>query len=95
VRLYDHLFTKADPDEEKETDFTEHLNPRSLEVLSPCYAEPSLGGTTPGSMYQFLRLGYFCVDSGDSGKDALVFNRTVTLKDTWARIEKAQAEKRR
>jgi glutaminyl-tRNA synthetase len=93
VRLYEHLFTRADPDEEKETDFTEHLNPASLEVLSPCYVEPSLAGAPPGGTYQFLRLGYFCADSGGSGKEALVFHRAVTLRDTWAKIEKARTHK--
>jgi glutaminyl-tRNA synthetase len=92
VRLYEHLFTKADPDEEKETDFTEHLNPSSLEVLSPCYVEPSLAGAAPGGTYQFLRLGYFCADPEASGGDAPVFHRAVTLKDTWAKIEKSRTQ---
>ncbi len=90
VRLYDHLFVKPDPDEVEEGfDFTANLNPNSLEVLTSCRVEPSLAGATPGSRYQFLRLGYFCVDPDSSG-GKLVFNRTATLRDTWAKIEKAQ-----
>jgi glutaminyl-tRNA synthetase len=90
VRLYDHLFTKANPDDvEDGSDFTANLNPNSLETLTSCRVEPSLAGATPGSRYQFLRLGYFCVDP-DSSDGALVFNRTVSLRDTWAKIEKAQ-----
>jgi glutaminyl-tRNA synthetase len=68
------------------------LNPQSLEVLQSCRVEPSLAGAAPGSRYQFERLGYFCVDALASSPEALVFNRTVTLRDTWARIEKAQRE---
>jgi glutaminyl-tRNA synthetase len=91
VRLYDHLFMKVNPNEEQEgVDFTAVLNPQSLEVLPSCWVEPSLAGAAPGSRYQFERLGYFCVDMVDSSPGALVFNRTVTLRDTWARIEKAQ-----
>ncbi len=90
VRLYDHLFTKADPSEEKDGDFKEYLNPNSLETLTSCCVEPSLKGAYPGGRYQFERLGYFCVDPVDSSEDALVFNRTVTLRDTWARIQKAE-----
>ena len=90
VRLYDHLFTKADPSDEKDGDFKEYLNPSSLETLTSCHVEPSLKGTYPGSTYQFERLGYFCVDPVDSSEDALVFNRTVTLRDTWAKIKKAE-----
>jgi len=90
VRLYDHLFVKPDPDDvEDGSDFTANLNPNSLETLTSCRLEPSLAGATPGSRYQFLRLGYFCVDL-DSSDGALVFNRTVSLRDTWAKIEKAQ-----
>jgi len=90
VRLYDHLFTKENPDEAAEgEDFKSNLNPNSLEVLSSCMAEPSLVGAEPGARYQFERLGYFCVDP-DSSEGKLVFNRTVTLRDTWAKIRKAQ-----
>jgi glutaminyl-tRNA synthetase len=90
VRLYDHLFTKADSgDVPEDGDFKDSLNPDSLEVLTGCKVEPSLGGAEAGSRYQFLRIGYFCMDS-DSADGRLVFNRTVTLRDTWAKIEKAQ-----
>ena len=88
VRLYDHLFTKEDPEDVAEgEDFTANLNPNSLVTLTGCMVEPSLAATEPGSRYQFERKGYFCVDQ-DSSPDALVFNRTVTLKDTWAKIQK-------
>jgi len=94
VRLYDRLFTKENPDDAKDdADFTSYLNPNSLEVLTSCRLEPSLAGAVPGSRYQFERLGYFCVDP-DSSESRLVFNRTVTLRDTWARIQKAQWKKK-
>jgi len=87
VRLYDKLFTKPNPNETEEgQDFTVNLNPSSLEVLSGCKLEPSLAGAAVGNRYQFERLGYFCVDS-DSTAGRLVFNRTVALKDTWAKVE--------
>ena len=90
MRLYDTLFLKPNPgDDEDGGDFTTSLNPKSLEVLTECHLEPSLAGASPGSRYQFERQGYFCVDS-DTRPGALVFNRTVTLRDTWARIEKGQ-----
>jgi glutaminyl-tRNA synthetase len=90
VRLYDQLFTKENPDEVEEgKDFTSNLNPNSLEVLTSCQVEPSLKDAVPGSRYQFERKGYFCVDL-DSSDNKLVFNRTVSLRDTWAKIEKAQ-----
>jgi glutaminyl-tRNA synthetase len=93
VRLYDRLFTQANPGEEKDgADFTSSLNPKSLETLTSSRVEPSLGNAKPGNRYQFERLGYFCVDPVDSTKDALVFNRTVALRDTWAKI--AEKEKR-
>jgi len=89
VCLYDHLFTKQDPgDVEEGEDFKTYLNPKSLEVLTSCRAEPSLKEAKPGSRYQFLRQGYFCVDF-DSSPDSPVFNRTTSLRDTWARIEKS------
>ena len=84
VRLYDRLFTSENPG--AIDDYRSALNPRSLEVLTACWLEPSVAGASPGTVYQFERLGYFCVDP-DSTTDHLVFNRTVTLKDTWARIE--------
>ena len=90
VRLYDRLFLKPNPLDVKEgEDFTANLNPNSLEVLTSCRVEPSLAGATPGSRYQFERQGYFCVDP-DSTDGKLVFNRTVSLRDTWAKIEKKQ-----
>jgi len=89
VRLYDHLFNVANPEEEGK-DFTEFLNPHSLDVLTDCRLEPGLATAKPGQAYQFERQGYFCLDSRDVGKDALVFNRTVTLKDTWAKIKKGE-----
>ena len=92
VRLYDHLFTTPNPSDADGASFLSSLNPHSLEVLQPCYVEPSLASTSLGSRYQFERLGYFCVDTVDSTRDALVFNRTVTLRDTWARIERAQQQ---
>jgi glutaminyl-tRNA synthetase len=90
ARLYDPLLTLADPNEVEEgKDYSDYINPDSLQVLTGCKVEPSLAGAEPGSRYQFLRLGYFCVDP-DTTAGTLVFNRTVTLKDTWAKIEKAQ-----
>jgi glutaminyl-tRNA synthetase len=90
VRLYDHLFAKPDPsDVEEGGDFKDNLNPDSLEVLDSCKVEPSLAGSEPGSHFQFLRMGYYCVDP-DSHGETLVVNRTLTLRDTWAKIEKAQ-----
>ena len=89
VRLYEVLFSKENPDEVAEGgDFRSNLNPNSLEVLSGVKVEPSLAYTEAGSRYQFLRQGYFCTDP-DSGKDRPVFNRTVTLRDSWAKIEKS------
>ena len=91
VRLYDYLFIKPNPGEDKEGgDYRALLNPKSLEVLPSCQVEPSLAGAAPGSRYQFERQGYFCVDSVDSSGSRLVFNRTVALRDTWAKVEKTQ-----
>ncbi|MFH0778325.1 MAG: glutamine--tRNA ligase/YqeY domain fusion protein [Candidatus Eisenbacteria bacterium] len=90
VRLYDFLFTKEDPDEaEKGLDWTSNINPGSLVVLKGCKLEPSLVGAAPGFRCQFERQGYFCVDT-DSRAGHLVFNRTATLRDAWARVEKRQ-----
>ncbi|HXG66207.1 MAG TPA: glutamine--tRNA ligase/YqeY domain fusion protein [Blastocatellia bacterium] len=87
VRLYDHLFAKENPNEVEEgQDFTANLNPNSLEVLAGCKVEPSLRGAALGARYQFERLGYFCVDA-DSESERLAFNRTIGLRDTWAKIE--------
>jgi methionine--tRNA ligase beta chain len=91
ARLYDHLLSRADPSEEEGgLDFKAFLNPRSLEVLKNCRVEPGLSTASPGSRFQFERLGYFCVDSADSTPQHLVFNRTVTLKDEWTKIQKTQ-----
>jgi glutaminyl-tRNA synthetase len=90
VRLYDHLCTKENPDDAPEgQDFKANLNPSSLQVLTTCRVEPSLANATTLSRYQFERLGYFCIDP-DSSKDNLIFNRTVTLRDPWAKIQKAR-----
>ncbi|MBI2815929.1 MAG: glutamine--tRNA ligase/YqeY domain fusion protein [Acidobacteria bacterium] len=90
ARLYDTLFTKEDPNEVQEgEDFTINLNPNSLEIVERCKIEPCLAGAAAGSLYQFERLGYFCVDP-DSKPGKLVFNRTATLRDTWAKIERKQ-----
>ena len=91
VRLYDNLFTKPDPDDAQEgKDFRSNINPNSLKVLTGCKAERSLETAQPLGRYQFERLGYFCLDAGSS-PDKLVFNRTVSLVDTWAKIQKAEA----
>ena len=91
VRLYDTLFTPEEPENVPEgEDFVEGLNPDSLEVVAGCKLEPSLAVAKPGARYQFERLGYFCADPEDSRPGAPVFNRTVTLKDTWAKIQKQQ-----
>lgn len=90
VRLYDRLFLKPNPDDKNECpDLVDCINPDSLEVIDGCLAEPSLLKASPGEIYQFLRIGYFCVDP-DSRDAHPVFNRTVTLRDTWAKIEKKQ-----
>ncbi|RKX27683.1 MAG: glutamine--tRNA ligase, partial [Candidatus Zixiibacteriota bacterium] len=90
VRLFDRLFIKENPLAVDEgSDFKDNLNPNSLEVIT-ALVEPSLINAKPGNFYQFERRGYFCVDTVDSTPGKLVFNRTVTLRDTWAKIEKAQ-----
>jgi len=94
VRLYDYLLAKENPGDEKDgSDFMSCLNPQSLETLTSCRVEPSLAGAPVGSRYQFERLGYFTVDPVDSSDGALVFNRIVSLRDTWAKIQKAQKNK--
>jgi glutaminyl-tRNA synthetase len=93
VRIYETLFTKENPDEVEEgQDFTANLNPNSLEVITQAKLEPSLANAAAGSRYQFERLGYFCVDP-DSKPGKPVFNRTVALKDTWAKVERKQRGK--
>ena len=91
VRLYEHLFATAEPGsgEDGDADYKSDLNPDSLTVLTSCKVEPSLAEAAPGSRYQFERQGYFCVDTVDSTNGNLVFNRTVPLRDSWARIEQA------
>ncbi|MDP3029748.1 MAG: glutamine--tRNA ligase/YqeY domain fusion protein [Deltaproteobacteria bacterium] len=90
VRLYDHLFVKANPGEDKDgADFKTYLNPDSLETLTSFRMEPSLANAAPGNRYQFERQGYFCADP-DSSHEKPVFNRTVSLRDSWAKVEKAQ-----
>lgn len=87
ARIYDRLFLKENPLDNKDgSDFKDHINNDSLKVKS-CFAEPSLANSKPGEYYQFERLGYFCVDNKDSTKDNLVFNRTITLRDVWAKIK--------
>ncbi|MDW7774426.1 MAG: glutamine--tRNA ligase/YqeY domain fusion protein [Desulfobulbaceae bacterium] len=86
VRLYDRLFTAEYPDRDKERDFKEFLNPASLQILDNCMLEPSLAAAQPDDRYQFERQGYFCMDPVDSKTGKPVFNRTVTLRDTWAKL---------
>ena len=94
IRLYDHLFEKLNPmDTDEGESFISGLNPKSLEILKSAQLEPSLAGAEPGGRYQFERQGYFCVDSVDSTEDMPVFNRTVSLRDTWARIQKSAKKK--
>jgi glutaminyl-tRNA synthetase len=91
VRLYDRLFNRPMPEEvdDESQDFLANINPESLQVLNPCYVEPGLANAQAGERFQFERQGYFCLDK-DSTPGSLVFNRTVPLKDTWAKIEKSQ-----
>ena len=88
ARLYDHLFSKRDPSEGGGGDFKSKLNPKSREVLKSCFVEPGLKGADKGTRYQFERNGYFFVDPIDSSEEKLVFNRIVSLRDTWGKIEK-------
>jgi glutaminyl-tRNA synthetase len=89
VRLYDRLFKVPNP-MEGSSEFTEYLNEKSLEILRTCRVEPSLASAPPGSRFQFERVGYFCVDPVDSSSKALVFNRTATLRDSWAKISEKE-----
>ena len=86
MRLYDRLFTVEDPSNE-DGDFKDYINPDSLYIVPNAYIEPALADALPEERYQFLRLGYFCLDK-DSTPEKLVFNRTVTLKDSWAKEQK-------
>jgi glutaminyl-tRNA synthetase len=95
VRLYDHLFVKPDPSDVPEGQtYLANLNPKSLEVLTGVKVEPSLANAATGTRYQFERQGYFFVDPVDSAAGKLVFNRTVSLRDSWAKIEQAQGKKK-
>jgi glutaminyl-tRNA synthetase len=96
VRLYDHLFTKENPEdvENEGQDFTSNLNPDSLKVLKNCKIEPSVKDTKPLDRFQFERLGYFCTDA-NSTPGTLVFNKTVGLRDTWAKVQKQQKEQKK
>jgi glutaminyl-tRNA synthetase len=87
IRLYDRLFVVPNPSADKEVDFKTHLNPESLQVLTGCKVEPGLADAAAESRFQFERQGYFCVDRIDSASDRLVFNRTATLRDSWAKLE--------
>jgi glutaminyl-tRNA synthetase len=93
VRLFDHLFAVADPLGDGGPFFKRYINPKSIEVLRGCKVEPGLADAKPGEYYQFLRQGYFSPDPADSRAGALVFNRSVSLRDTWAKIEKSQKAK--
>jgi glutaminyl-tRNA synthetase len=94
VRLYSHLFTRENPvDAGEGEDFTTYVNPESLEILKGCRLEPSLADAAPESIYQFERLGYFCADRHDCTAGRLVFNRSVNLRDTWAKIQKKTNER--
>ena len=94
VRLYDHLFTRWNPDEDDEdgADWLSFLNPESLITVADAKLEPSLADAAPGYRCQFERQGYFCVDTKDSTPDRIVFNRTTTLRDTWARVRRSQGQ---
>ena len=93
MRLYDHLFTQWNPDEDDEdgADWLSFLNPESLVTVTDAKLEPSLADAVPGTRYQFERQGYFCVDTRDSTPERIVFNRTTTLRDTWARVRQSQS----
>ena len=96
VRLYDRLFRVENPDDEKGgCTFLDYLNPDSLEILEGCKVEPFMKGAEPGSSVQFERQGYFCLDTRYSTPDKPVFNRTVTLRDTWAKIARQLAAEKR
>jgi glutaminyl-tRNA synthetase len=88
VRLYDRLFSVEDPEGVEGKDFTEFLNPNSLEILNNCKLEPSLKSALSDEKFQFERIGYFCVDTKYSKQGSPIFNRIVTLRDSWAKIER-------
>jgi len=92
IRLYDHLFNQENPDKVEEgEDFISRMNPDSLEVLTDSVVEPALADVAVGAPLQFLRMGYFCKDADSTG-DHLIFNRTVSLKDGWAKVQKNQPD---
>ena len=91
IRLYDRLFRLADPQADESGDYRNALNPQSLQTLSGCRLEPSLASAQPDITYQFLRQGYFCTDRHDSSSGRPIFNRTITLRDRWEKIERARA----
>jgi glutaminyl-tRNA synthetase len=94
VRIYNPLFLKENPNDVAEDGhFTDNLNPDSLEVISNALIEPHLAAAAPGAIFQFMRIGYFCADSKDHTAATPVFNRSVTLRDTWARVERSQSQK--
>jgi glutaminyl-tRNA synthetase len=93
VRLYDRLFTVQDPEADSKKEFKEFINPESLVIVDKCKLEPSLKNSEPGDRFQFERLGYFYVDTKYSSNEKLVFNRIVTLRDSWAKIEKSRGDK--
>jgi len=95
VRLYDRLFSVPEPEADKEVDYKNHLNPHSLEILKNCKVEPFLKRAKPGDLIQFERQGYFCIDSKDSTQEQMVFNRTVPLRDSWAKIQAQQEQQKR
>jgi glutaminyl-tRNA synthetase len=86
VRLYDRLFTVEDPTGQKDADFKDFINPDSLKILKSCKVESAVNNLKPLDRFQFERLGYFCIDK-DSKKDNLIINRTITLRDTWAKVQ--------
>lgn len=86
VRLYDRLFSDPDPTGHEDQDFKEFINPDSLQIIERAYVEPSLREAQPEDRFQFMRKGYYCVDR-DSTEDKLIFNQTVTLRDTWAKVQ--------
>jgi len=88
IRLYNDLFIKEQPDNDEGADFQDNINPNSLEVIEKCMVEPSLGDATIDDRFQFMRQGYFCMDTVDSATDKLVFNRIVSLKDSWSKAKK-------
>jgi glutaminyl-tRNA synthetase len=93
VRLYDRLFADPSPDDESEEGYRAHLNPNSLETVTGCRLEASLAQAKGGERFQFERLGYYCVDTADSLRGAPIFNRTIGLRDTWAKIEEKSKPK--